>query len=95
MRPKDYQGQKVDNTASFQKLIEVRLIFNGIYEQALEQGDAITLFPEGISRYHPEVAPLKTGVARITSDALTRNMNDPTFELTIVTCSVTYLYSFL
>jgi glycerol-3-phosphate O-acyltransferase / dihydroxyacetone phosphate acyltransferase len=61
--------------------------------QALEQGDAITLFPEGISRYHPEVAPLKTGVARITSDVLTRNKDDPNFELTVVTCSVTYLYA--
>jgi len=81
MRPKDHLGEKVDNTAAFDKLIE-----------ALEQGDAITLFPEGISRYHPEVAPLKTGVARIASDTLTRNKSNPDFELTIVTCSVTYLH---
>jgi hypothetical protein len=24
-------------------------------------GDAICLFPEGMSRYHPTIAPLKTG----------------------------------
>ena len=87
--------QKVDNTASFQTLIEVSPDVSHTDYQALEMGDAITLFPEGISRYHPEVAPLKTGVARITSDVLTRNKDDPSFELTIVTCSVTYLYSLL
>ena len=98
MRPKDHVGEKIDNTASFLKLIEVR--FSTMTDagidlgaKALESGDAITLFPEGISRYYPEVAPLKTGVARIASDTLTRNKNDPTFEVTIVTCSVTYLSS--
>jgi glycerol-3-phosphate O-acyltransferase / dihydroxyacetone phosphate acyltransferase len=29
--------------------------------QTLENGDMICLFPEGISRYHPKIAPLKTG----------------------------------
>ena len=29
--------------------------------QALETGDAVCLFPEGMSRYHPTIAPLKTG----------------------------------
>jgi len=98
MRPKDHVGEKIDNTASFLKLIEVRFSTTigaaiDVGGKALESGDAITLFPEGISRYYPEVAPLKTGVARIASDTLTRNRHDPTFEITIVTCSVTYLSS--
>lgn len=29
--------------------------------KALELGDAICLFPEGMSRFHPTIAPLKTG----------------------------------
>jgi hypothetical protein len=29
--------------------------------QALELGDAVCLFPEGMSRFHPTIAPLKTG----------------------------------
>jgi glycerol-3-phosphate O-acyltransferase/dihydroxyacetone phosphate acyltransferase len=29
--------------------------------QALEMGDAVCVFPEGFSRYHPTIAPLKTG----------------------------------
>lgn len=29
--------------------------------QALEAGDAVCLFPEGMSRYHPTIAPMKTG----------------------------------
>lgn len=32
-----------------------------LFVQALEQGDAVCLFPEGASRYHPTIAPLKTG----------------------------------
>jgi len=32
--------------------------------KALEGGSCVALFPEGISRYHPEVAPLKTGGKR-------------------------------
>lgn len=59
--------------------------------QALELGDAICLFPEGMSRYHPTIAPLKTGVARIVSDVLTRNRDDPSFEISVLTCSITYM----
>lgn len=29
--------------------------------KALKLGDAICMFPEGTSRYHPTIAPLKTG----------------------------------
>ena len=49
-RRKDFADGKVDNTAVMQKLLE-----------ALEDGDAVCLFPEGFSRYHPTIAPLKTG----------------------------------
>lgn len=54
-------------------------------------GDAICLFPEGASRYHPTIAPLKTGVARIVSDVLTRNRDDLDFEINVLTCSIAYM----
>lgn len=44
-----------------------------------------------MSRYHPAIAPLKTGVARIVSDVLTRNNDDPNFEISVLTCSITYM----
>jgi len=52
MRLKDYGNDKtqVDNKVVMAKLIE-----------ALGVGDAVCLFPEGMSRFHPEVAPMKTG----------------------------------
>ena len=59
--------------------------------QALRKGDCVCLFPEGMSRYHPGMAPLKTGVGRIISDALTSQRDDPDYELTILTCSITYM----
>ncbi|EIW83042.1 hypothetical protein CONPUDRAFT_164054 [Coniophora puteana RWD-64-598 SS2] len=80
-RRKDYTDAKdADNTDAMAKLIE-----------AVELGDAICLFPEGMSRYHPEIAPLKTGVARIVSDVLTRNRDKPDFAVAILTCSITYM----
>ncbi|KAF8210471.1 hypothetical protein K438DRAFT_1916849 [Mycena galopus ATCC 62051] len=75
-RRKDYVDGSVDNT-------EV---------MALELGDAVCLFPEGMSRYHPGIAPLKTGVARLVSDVLTRNRNDSEFEISVLNCSVTYMH---
>ncbi|TFK68675.1 hypothetical protein BDN72DRAFT_870881 [Pluteus cervinus] len=82
MRKKDFtDGEKVDNSQTMTKLME-----------ALELGDAVCLFPEGISRYHPTLAPLKTGVARLVSDVLTRNRDTPDFEISIVTCSITYMH---
>ncbi|KAF7782351.1 hypothetical protein Agabi119p4_1727 [Agaricus bisporus var. burnettii] len=81
-RRKDYSNpEEVDNTEAMSKLME-----------ALELGDAICLFPEGMSRYHPTIAPLKTGVARIVSDVLTRNRDDPSFEISVLTCSITYMH---
>lgn len=39
-------------------------------ERALAQGDAIALFPEGLSHNEPHLQPLKTGAARIAGRAL-------------------------
>jgi glycerol-3-phosphate O-acyltransferase/dihydroxyacetone phosphate acyltransferase len=60
--------------------------------QTLEMGGAVCLFPEGGSRYHPTIAPLKTGVARIVSAILSRNRNNVDFEISILTCSITYMH---
>ncbi|KAF8070662.1 hypothetical protein FPV67DRAFT_1035171 [Lyophyllum atratum] len=70
-----------DNSDAMLKLVE-----------ALEIGDAVCLFPEGMSRYHPTIAPLKTGVARLVSDVLSRNRDNPEFEISVLTCSVTYMH---
>ncbi|KAA1475205.1 hypothetical protein DENSPDRAFT_413461 [Dentipellis sp. KUC8613] len=80
-RRKDYADGSADNTEAMGKLIE-----------ALEKGDAVCLFPEGASRYHPTIAPLKTGVARIVSDVLSRNRDNPDFEVSVLTCSITYMH---
>ncbi|KAI0769446.1 hypothetical protein BD413DRAFT_694764 [Trametes elegans] len=80
-RRKDYGDGVVDNTNVMQHLME-----------ALEFGDAVCLFPEGMSRYHPTIAPLKTGVARLVSDVLSRNRHNPDFEIDVLTCSITYMH---
>ncbi|KAH7920538.1 hypothetical protein BV22DRAFT_1039733 [Leucogyrophana mollusca] len=80
-RRKDFADGTPDNSEAMDKLME-----------ALELGDAICLFPEGMSRYHPTIAPLKTGVARIVSDVLTRNRHNPDFSISILTCSITYMH---
>ncbi|KAF7306091.1 PlsC domain-containing protein [Mycena chlorophos] len=81
-RKKDYAaGETVDNTETMDRL-----------KTAVEDGDAICLFPEGLSRYHPSVAPLKSGVARLISEVLTRNRNNPSFEISLQNCSVTYMH---
>ncbi|EAU91505.1 hypothetical protein CC1G_01994 [Coprinopsis cinerea okayama7 len=73
--------EDADNTEVMTKLME-----------ALEGGDAVCLFPEGISRFHPEIAPLKTGVARMISDVLGRNRDNPDFEIALLPCSITYMH---
>lgn len=62
--------------------------------QALEVGDTVCMFPEGMSRYQPGLAPLKTGVARIISEVLSRRRDDPSYELTLLTCSITYMHRY-
>ncbi|KAG5648631.1 hypothetical protein DXG03_003242 [Asterophora parasitica] len=80
-RRKDSADGSVDNSDAMLKL-----------QEALEMGDAVCLFPEGMSRYHPTIAPLKTGVARLVSDVLTRNRDNSDFEVSVLTCSVTYMH---
>ncbi|GAA6038685.1 hypothetical protein JCM8097_002344 [Rhodosporidiobolus ruineniae] len=86
-RPKDHKGVKVDNSVVFEKLIH-----------ALGQGDAVCMFPEGMSRYHPEIAPLRQGVSRIVSETLSRHASEEKkdgreeFKLAVQTCSITYLH---
>ncbi|PPQ77225.1 hypothetical protein CVT25_011071 [Psilocybe cyanescens] len=80
-RKKDHPDGTVDNSQVMANLMV-----------ALENGDATCLFPEGMSRYHPTIAPLKTGVARLVSDVLSRNRNNPDFEISVLTCSITYMH---
>ncbi|CAE6457764.1 unnamed protein product [Rhizoctonia solani] len=80
-RRKDHAEGQADNTVVMEALVK-----------ALTEGDAICLFPEGMSRYHPSVAPMKTGVARIASDVLTQQKDNPDFRLTLLTCSITYMH---
>jgi len=61
-------------------------------KRVLEDGHAVCLFPEGGSRYHPTIAPLKTGAARLIADVLTRNKDKPDFEISLLTCSITYMH---
>ncbi|KEI37194.1 uncharacterized protein L969DRAFT_19729 [Mixia osmundae IAM 14324] len=84
-RQKDHLGSEIatGNAKTFQRLVE-----------SLTQGDCLALFPEGISRHHPKLAPFKTGVARIASAALTANADDPHFRLYIAPCAITYLHRF-
>jgi glycerol-3-phosphate O-acyltransferase/dihydroxyacetone phosphate acyltransferase len=49
-RRKDFVEGMVSNDAAMEKM-----------SQTLEMGGAVCLFPEGASRYHPTIAPLKTG----------------------------------
>ncbi|KAG9007351.1 hypothetical protein FRB90_009431 [Tulasnella sp. 427] len=81
MQRRKEHGDQMDNSATMDKLLT-----------ALSEGDAICLFPEGMSRFHPNMAPLKTGVARIVSDVLTRNRDNPDFAVTLLTCSLTYVH---
>ncbi len=74
-RRMDHKGEaKLDNGAAFDALFAV-----------LRAGDAFGIFPEGISHARSELAPLKTGAARIALGA-----SSPTRPITIVPCGLTY-----
>jgi hypothetical protein len=72
----DYsEDAQLDNTGVMSHLMDVRdsdfLIWDctrisRVFIQALELGDAVCLFPEGKSRYHPTMAPFKTGGEHLT-----------------------------
>lgn len=57
-RRMDHGGAAVDNSSAFDALLDV-----------LRRGGAMGIFPEGISHTGPELAPLKTGAARIALQA--------------------------
>lgn len=44
--------------------------------EALAQGDVILIFPEGVTQEEPNMAPIKTGAARIALGALARGVTD-------------------
>ncbi|KAH8924238.1 hypothetical protein BT69DRAFT_1218021 [Atractiella rhizophila] len=89
MRPKDHLEKpefvKEGNIQTFSKLI-----------QALQKGACVLLFPEGISRYHPSISPLRTGAARIALTALSTAPTDTSepFTLTVLPVTLTYLHRF-
>lgn len=61
-RRKDDPGQVGRNEETFRAV-----------HDALEQGAAVGIFPEGISHDHPSLVPLKTGTARIALGAAARD----------------------
>ncbi|GJJ76441.1 glycerol-3-phosphate O-acyltransferase / dihydroxyacetone phosphate acyltransferase [Entomortierella parvispora] len=80
-RRKDYDNKKVDNAETMSALID-----------SLGTGSCVCMFPEGISRYHPQLAPFKAGVAMIASDTLSKFQDRPDFSLTLMTASINYLH---
>lgn len=62
-RRMDHGGDKIDNTDAFAALFEV-----------LQEGAAFGIFPEGISNEKSDLAPLKTGAARIAFGAIEKNI---------------------
>jgi glycerol-3-phosphate O-acyltransferase / dihydroxyacetone phosphate acyltransferase len=65
---------RVDNSAAFDALFDV-----------LKGGQAFGIFPEGISHTRPELAPLKTGAARIALGAGKHGI-----PVRVVPCGLTY-----
>ncbi len=73
-RRMDHGGEAVDNSGAFDALLQV-----------LRGGGAMGIFPEGISHTGPELAPLKTGAARIALQAVAGGV-----DLHIVPVGLTY-----
>jgi glycerol-3-phosphate O-acyltransferase/dihydroxyacetone phosphate acyltransferase len=67
-------GEKLDNSAAFDALFHI-----------LEEGDAFGIFPEGISHAMSELAPLKTGAARIALGARAKGI-----PVTVIPCGLIY-----
>lgn len=61
--PVEGAPERVDNSAAFDELFAI-----------LAQGFAFGIFPEGISHTRPELAPLKTGAARIALGAAAKGI---------------------
>ncbi|KAF9428033.1 hypothetical protein BGZ94_003558 [Podila epigama] len=95
-RRKDYDGQKVDNAVVMSALIDSLGTGSCVWLTKICASIGIvghpSMFPEGISRYHPQLAPFKAGVAMIASDTLAKFQDKPDFSLTILTSSINYLH---
>ena len=65
---------RVDNSAAFEALTAI-----------LKAGDAFAIFPEGISHTRPELAPLKSGAARIVLGAAAAGV-----PVQLVPCGLSY-----
>ena len=76
-RKQDNASQMHRNNETFRRAIE-----------ALVQGDAVQIFPEGLSHSEPGLVPLRTGAARIALGAEANT--DWTLHLAIVPVGITY-----
>ncbi|CAN0127455.1 unnamed protein product, partial [Ectocarpus sp. 13 AM-2016] len=76
-------GKNTDNSQAMAKLYE-----------ALQGGDMVCVFPEGVSRYQSGLAPLRPGVGRIVLEVLKREheAGNDDFTARVVTCALTYLH---
>ncbi len=72
--PVEGAPERVDNSAAFDALTDI-----------LRDGDAFAIFPEGISHTRPELAPLKSGAARIVLGAAAQGV-----PVTLVPCGLSY-----
>ncbi|RKP14774.1 hypothetical protein BJ684DRAFT_18856 [Piptocephalis cylindrospora] len=80
-RRQDHPGP-TDNTRSVNEIIK-----------ALTNGDCVCIFPEGISRYHASLAPVRRGVATMALSTLKElEVHGKEAKVCIVPCGVTYLH---
>lgn len=82
-RKQDHHHQNIDNKEAFDALFK-----------SLAKNSCVGLFPEGISRWHSQMAPLKSGVARIAisfvREQIANGVVDP--HVWISPCGITYLH---
>jgi 1-acyl-sn-glycerol-3-phosphate acyltransferase len=74
-RRSDHPDGPLDNQSAFEALY-----------QLLERGDAMGIFPEGISHNGVQLAELKTGAARIALEMMSRGV-----EVQLIPCGLTYM----
>jgi 1-acyl-sn-glycerol-3-phosphate acyltransferase len=77
MRKDDHAGSAGDNQAAFTAMFDV-----------LGRGDAIGIFPEGLSHDESQLARLKTGAARLALGAAHRTGRD----IAVVPCGLTFIH---
>ena len=77
MRRDDHANGGADNQAAFTAMFDV-----------LGRGDAIGIFPEGLSHDESQLARLKTGAARLALGAAHKSGRD----ITIVPCGLTFIH---